>query len=148
MHEASVASAILKRATAIAESSTLSGDKKLIASEQSERQESNFEIVKIEINVGEFRNIDAESLQFAFSALRKDFRHTKNTELKIVSIKALASCADMEHKYIPCPSNYFSCTVCGAGIGSLLSGEELDIVDIEIEEIPLSNKLQTFNEVC
>ncbi|MDZ4836945.1 MAG: hydrogenase maturation nickel metallochaperone HypA [Candidatus Melainabacteria bacterium] len=132
MHEAAVALAILKRAVAAAEASAQKEEKAY--AETAENTAPIFDVVKIVVQVGEFRNIDAESLEFTFSALRKEFPRTQNTELELINIKAIALCSLQNHQFHPEPANYFSCTICGGGIQNLISGKELDIVNIEIEQ--------------
>lgn len=137
MHEATVASAILKRALATAETRAQKEKNAVRQSAVDEQQLGDsfdfFDVIEIVVNVGEFRNVDSESLEFAFSALRKDYSATKNTRLKVRNIPAIAACSVSNHEFHPESSNYFSCTICGGGIGELLSGNELDIVNISME---------------
>lgn len=132
MHEAAVALAILKRAVATLEARACAEEN--ATAETCDQAALIFDVAKIVVQVGEFRNIDSESLEFTFSALRKDFPQTQNTELEIRNIDAIAVCSVQNHEFHPLPANYFSCTICGGGIGKLLSGKELDIVNIEIEQ--------------
>lgn len=141
MHEATVALAILNRALAAVEARAHKETNTLDAvttsdtiAESDHNTPPIFDVVKIVVNVGEFRNIDSESLEFTFSALRKDFPLTQNTELEIRTIQAIASCSVQHHRFHPAADNYFACTICGGGIGKLLSGKELDIINIEMEQ--------------
>lgn len=120
MHEATIALAILKRTVAAVE-----------------RAENvlDMRVTRVVVNVGEFRNVDPESLEFAFTALRNDFEVAKNAELELRRINALASCSTAEHEFHPHPDNYFACTICGGGIMKMIHGEELDIVSIQMEEL-------------
>lgn len=137
MHEATVAAAILKRALAAAETRAIeekNADRSSVSDEgRFDKTQQFFDVVEIVVNVGEFRNVDPESLEFAFSALRKDSSATENTRLEIRNIPAIAACSLSSHEFHPEASNYFSCTTCGGGIGELLAGNELDIVNIMIE---------------
>lgn len=140
MHEATVALAILKRVLVASESRTQEEANKLSPSTaqdmimQSDKTEPIYEVTKIVVNVGEFRNIDSESLQFSFSALRKNFPLTINAELEVRTINAIAICSESNHEFHPDPDMYFCCTTCGGGIERFLSGKELDIINIEMEE--------------
>lgn len=125
MHEATVALAILKRATETVE-------KRM--NRDAHGEEDTIHVSKIVLQIGEFRNIDSESLEFSFSALRKDFPMMETTELEIKEIKAIALCSNQNHEFHAQPVNYFSCTTCGGGIGKLLTGKELDIINIEMEQ--------------
>ena len=140
MHEATVALAVLKRAVEAVEKrssieSSVANDDGYTKLEidRATEQQLTFRVIKITLNVGEFRNIDSESLQFTFSALRKEFALTHHTQLEIRCIPALALCTTANHEFHPEPENCYSCTTCGGGIGKFISGKELDIVNIEIE---------------
>ncbi len=133
MHEATVALAVLKRAVQAVENRSKIDDDTIREFDSKTEEKLSLRVVKITLNVGEFRNIDSESLQFTFSALRKEFALTHHTQLEIRSIPALALCTTAYHEFHPEPDNCYSCTICGGGIGKFLNGKELDIVNIEIE---------------
>ncbi|MBX9670440.1 MAG: hydrogenase maturation nickel metallochaperone HypA [Candidatus Obscuribacterales bacterium] len=142
MHEAAVAHAILRRALqTVYPPSSATDDLVRCASRIDENEgalekEPDINVIRILIDVGEFRNIDPESLEFAFTSLRKEFASTRNAKLEIRPVKALAICTIHEHEYRPTADQYFSCTSCGGGIKKLILGEELNIVSIEIENKP------------
>lgn len=115
MHEAKIASLILEKAN-----SKLS-------------EFSNVEEVKcIELMVGRFRNVDTESLNFAFDALKSEKKFFENTVLKIDEIEAVAICENNGHSYVIEFQNGFACPKCGSGIGTLKSGQELEIRKIQL----------------
>ena len=115
MHEAKIASLILEKA-----------DKRLC-------QFSNIEEVRcIELVVGKFRNIDSESLSFAFDALKGEKKFFEKTILKIEEIDAIALCENNGHAYAIEFRSGFACPICGSGIGSLKSGQELEIRKIQL----------------
>ncbi len=142
MHEAAVAHAILRRALQTVYPPSSAKDDLVRCSSRIDEnagaleKEPDINVIRILIDVGEFRNIDPESLEFAFTALRKEFASTRNAKLEIRPVKALAICTIHEHEYHPTPDQYFSCTSCGGGIKKLILGEELNIVSIEIEDKP------------
>ncbi len=139
MHEATVAIAILTKA-----SEALSNR---FAAELASMGNSNLKaeglghphtsgkprVVSIKVEIGEFRNIDPESLTFAFESLRKDSQELKDASLKINLVEARAVCAQ-KHEYHPLPDSYFACTICGGSLETMLRGEELNITGIELQD--------------
>lgn len=81
----------------------------------------------VHIVIGEFRNVDPQSLEFAFDALKTSSPACNKCRLQIEIQTALAHCASSSHSYRPSLDNGFRCTECGAGIGSIERGEELEI---------------------
>ncbi len=130
MHEATIADAILKKAIAIArQEAALSGD--IVERESDEKNYQLFSIVSITIRLGEFRNVDPESLQFVFGALRKDLEMTANASLKIERVPTMAYCRGNRHRFHPEISNYYGCSECESGIDEIIEGNELYIVLVE-----------------
>ncbi|HEY9732580.1 MAG TPA: hydrogenase maturation nickel metallochaperone HypA [Drouetiella sp.] len=116
MHEASIARAILQSATSKLNSTPNAVQLKLV-----------------QIEVGEFSNVDSESLQFAFDNMRELFQGASACELQIDAIQAQAICQNHNHLYRPDFEHAFCCTICGSGIGKLLRGEELNIINMRLE---------------
>jgi Zn finger protein HypA/HybF involved in hydrogenase expression len=87
-------------------------------------------VESISVRVGEFRNVDVQSLEFAFDGLKADYIGFGDTRLVVKTIPALAVCQNNEHHYHPRYDNGFRCDVgdCGSGIGLLEEGEELDVI--------------------
>lgn len=113
MHEATLAKDILERVV------------KLNTSEAP--------IGTVYLRVGEFRNVDRESLIFAFNAMRTFYACIVNAELLIEEVPLEAVCKD-GHKYSPTAKLYFACPECLGPIGKIISGQELDIVALEVKE--------------
>ena len=110
MHEASIAHSILQ-----------------IASSRAARYDnSNVDIIRIE--VGSFRNVDPESLLFAFDSMKQDVKFCQKSSLEIKLVQATAVCQSLAHAYKPDASSAFRCPECNAGMGSLLTGEELSVM--------------------
>lgn len=80
----------------------------------------------VHVAIGEFRNVDPQSLEFAFDSL-KTGTDCRACRLQIEIQTALARCASSNHSYRPSLENGFRCTECGAGIGCMERGEELEI---------------------
>ncbi|MCW5821439.1 MAG: hydrogenase maturation nickel metallochaperone HypA [Cyanobacteria bacterium TGS_CYA1] len=115
MHEAKIASLILEKA-----SNKLS----LLAYAN--------EVKSIQLAVGKFRNIDTESLSFAFDALKSENRIFERTTLIIDEIEAVAICQKNGHSYSIDFTSGFACPICGGGIGRFESGQELEIRKIQL----------------
>ncbi len=97
----------------------------------------------VEVLFGEFRNVDAESVSFAFDNMKALFPGCLNCQLSINTIHASARCKDSEHLYRPQAENAYRCPSCGSGIGKLFQGEELDVVNVIVEvDTPLKEKRQ------
>lgn len=115
MHEAKIASLILEKAS----------------NKLSEFAYVN-EVKSIELVVGKFRNIDIESLNFAFDALKSEKKFFEKTILQIEEIDAIAICEKNGHSYAIDFESGFACPLCGAGIDKLRSGQELEIRKIQL----------------
>ncbi len=94
---------------------------------------SNAVALKVSVILGEFRNVEAESVQFAFDNMKVFYSGVENCQLEASTIVSLAKCKDSDHKYHPEPQLAYRCPLCGAGIGRLLQGEELDVVNVVVE---------------
>lgn len=116
MHEATIAHSILEIAT-----------DKYTATPHSRG------VLKVDIIVGEFRNVDLESLQFAFDNLRSFYNGCTDCQLSADLIEAKALCLTHRHRYSPQFKTGFRCPDCGGPIGKLLCGEELDVIGITLE---------------
>lgn len=89
--------------------------------------------VGVQVAIGEFRNVDFDSLQFAFDNLKQDYRGCGECVLHPTLIQAVASCHVGRHNYHPEMASAFACNQCASGIGKLISGTELDVIGITLE---------------
>jgi len=115
MHEAKIASLILNKT-----------NERLSGYEDCKRVEL------IKIAVGKFRNVDNESLQFAFESLKSDFFYLKEAKLEIEEIEIAVLCEKNEHRYIVDFAHEVRCPECGSGVGKFETGQELEIRKIQI----------------
>lgn len=92
----------------------------------------NEAIKSIKVRIGAFRNVDPESLLFAFQSLKGESDLTRDCDLLIEPVSAVARCSISGHEYHPLAEEYYCCTICGGGIGELICGKELDIVEVKI----------------
>ena len=123
MHEASIAQSILQ-----------------IVTEKFEATPHSSAALSVHIIVGQFRNVDIASLQFAFDSLRGLYRGCQNCQLEAELIEAKAICLEQKHRYAPDFNHGFACTICRGPIGKLVCGEELDVVNITLEANTISKE--------
>ncbi len=123
MHEATIAESILK----------------IAARKLSENPEADA-VGSIELRIGEFRNVEMESLAFAFDSLKGLYKGFGGCMLYCNTVKAAAVCRRFGHKYHPDFSLSYCCPDCGSGIGKLIKGEELEIVKLSL--LALNSKEQ------
>lgn len=123
MHEATIAQSILN-----------------IISKKLQDTPNTALVSSVHIIIGEFRNVDDESLRFAFDNLKGLYDGCSSCVLETEIIGATANCRGSNHLYHPNPANAFRCTECGDGIGSLVCGEELDVIQIALQSIANEEK--------
>jgi hydrogenase nickel insertion protein HypA len=100
-------------------------------------QNPNTEALSIKVAVGAFRNVEEETLQFAFDALKLERPGCEHCTLVINKIGLVAKCAENQHEYAPRVETYYRCA-CGSGMGEIVRGKELDVVECEL--IPIKEE--------
>ena len=85
----------------------------------------------VRLRVGPFAGIVPDSLKFCFAAITGDTDMAK-AELLIEQTPLAASCRDCGNKS-EVENFIFRCTACGGENLEIVSGKELEIVEIEIE---------------
>ena len=114
MHELSIASAILDT----------------LENELAKRPGARF--TKVGLKIGELSGIDPDCLEFGFSALVKD-SHWDPLTLEIERVPRRQRCPKCAHEWRV--ENYNTeCPACGELGTETLSGEELNIAFVEVEE--------------
>jgi len=89
-------------------------------------------VAKIHLKIGKLSALVPESLRFCFEIAAKDTA-LEHAVLAIEEMPVIAKCKDCLHQWtIEGPA--FSCEKCKSGAIELLSGRELDIHSIEIED--------------
>ncbi len=85
-------------------------------------------VVRVQAQIGAFRNVDPDALSFAFNAMKQDYAGCQEAQLELLLVPALAVCQEQSHNYNPSAEYGFRCRKCNSGIGELITGEELNVV--------------------
>jgi hydrogenase nickel incorporation protein HypA/HybF len=114
VHELSIATAILES----------------VEKEAAQRQGSR--MLTVGLRIGELSGIDSDSLTFGWEAITRGTCH-EELKLKIKSIAWLNCCEKCQHTF-QVVDYQTRCPACGNVQTDLVSGDELEITYIEIEE--------------
>ncbi|MFO7715622.1 hydrogenase maturation nickel metallochaperone HypA [Desulfosarcina sp.] len=87
---------------------------------------------RINLQVGKLSAIVADSLRFCFDLVVKN-TPLEGAELAIEEVPVVARCKDCQNRWTV-KEAVFTCPSCRSGAVDLLSGRELDIQSIEIED--------------
>lgn len=89
-------------------------------------------VKEIRLKLGEFSNVVADSLLFAFESLKDDY-NLNDSELVIQPVKFEIECRECgavtTNKY-----GLRECVICGSVNTKVLSGEELLVTEIELKD--------------
>jgi len=89
-------------------------------------------VEKVNLKVGKLSAIVVDSLEFCFNLVVKDST-LEGVELVIEEVPVVARCKECQHQWTV-DDPVFTCEKCQSGAIDILSGRELDISSIEIEE--------------
>lgn len=103
-----------------------------IAEEAVPAEMAGVRIQRIHLKVGQLSAVVPDSLRFCFEVAAKD-TIADGAELAIEEVKVNARCKDCMHEW-SVDEPVFVCPACDSGNIDLLSGRELNIESIEIEE--------------
>lgn len=101
---------------------------------------ANANAQQVNVLFGEFRNVEPESVSFAFDNMKNFYPGAEHCRLSISTITAVAKCKDNGHRYHPEAEGAYRCPDCKSGIGTLVQGEELDVVNVVVEVIQESQE--------
>jgi hydrogenase nickel incorporation protein HypA/HybF len=87
---------------------------------------------RVNLKVGKLSTIVPDSLRFCFGVVA-DKTNVAEAELAIEEVPVQARCGDCGLEWT-IDSTVFTCPSCGKGNTELLTGRELDIVSIEIDD--------------
>jgi hydrogenase nickel incorporation protein HypA/HybF len=103
----------------------------LVKSEIARAGYPNARVASVSVRIGALRGVVADSLQFAFQALRVG-TPLENARLQIEHTPVAGVCRTCGAPFQP-KDPIFICDQCGSGDIELQSGSELDLTAIEIE---------------
>ncbi len=87
------------------------------------------------VRVGRLSGVVADSLQFCFGAVVAGTRWS-GADLAIESVPAVSECKDCSHRFA-IDDAAFLCPSCGGSSIALVSGTELQVVEVELADDPL-----------
>jgi len=90
-------------------------------------------VKSVRLRVGPFAGVVPDSLKFCFDALSGDAGMT-NAALQIEHTQLAASCRDCGNKS-EVKNFVFLCSACGGGNLEIISGNELEVVEIELGDL-------------
>lgn len=90
-------------------------------------------VERVNLRVGKLSAVVPDSLRFCFDILIRD-TPLVNASLNIQEVPVSARCGDCGHAWIA-ERPEFLCPRCGGGAVQLLSGQELEIVSIDIADV-------------
>jgi hydrogenase nickel incorporation protein HypA/HybF len=100
--------------------------------QQSVPEELAPDVRKVRIRVGQFAGVVPDSLEFCFSVIVGETK-MKQAILCIEQPPLMSECRECKHRFQIEEYN-FRCPSCGSANLELISGKELEIVDIEVAE--------------
>jgi hydrogenase nickel incorporation protein HypA/HybF len=100
--------------------------------QQSVPEELAPDVRKIRIRIGQFAGVVPDSLEFCFGVLIGESK-MKQAVLCIEQPPLMSECRDCKHQFKVEDCN-FRCPSCESANLELISGKELEIVDIEVVE--------------
>ncbi len=113
MHEASLVSALAENLLALM------------------RREKAKRIVKFQVALGELSGVDREAFEMAYQALQTVLPELRETEMEILIIPGKFRCQSCGKEF---EGDYFSaCPGCGEYQKQILSGEDLELREVELE---------------
>lgn len=90
------------------------------------------QVVSVRVRVGALRLVVPEVMEACYKAATLD-TSLAGSQLELETVSATARCKQCQQLF-PVEDNWFECPHCHAAGGELLSGQELDLVNIELEE--------------
>jgi len=115
MHEASIAMGLIDSLSKIAE------------------KEGAKKVLKVRVRIGKLSGVVVDSFVFAFNALKLQHRYLKGADLKVEEVPTVYRCKACGEEFTAETVYFPECPRCGSVELELLSGEELELVDVELE---------------
>ena len=89
-------------------------------------------VLAVHVRVGQLRQVVPETLQFCYEAATRD-TVLAGSQLEIEKVPATARCRECRAEFAV-EENWFECPRCQSAGAELLTGRELDLISIELEE--------------
>jgi hydrogenase nickel incorporation protein HypA/HybF len=100
--------------------------------QQSVPPEQAADVRKIRLKIGKLSGVVAESLDFCFNVMIGE-TEMKRAVLEIEHVPIMALCRECGNRF-PIDELDFTCSACKSTQIEMLSGKELEIVEIELED--------------
>ena len=123
MHEMSIVEALLEAVQRA----------RVDALRRESRVHSDGRVLAVHVRVGGLRQVVPETLQFCYEAATRD-TSLAGSRLEIERVPATARCRECRAEFAV-EDNWFECPRCQTVGAELLTGQELDLTSIELEEL-------------
>jgi len=97
------------------------------------RNRSDARVLAVHVRVGKLRLVIPETLQFCYDAATRA-TSLAGSRLEIENVPATARCRECRAEFAV-EENWFECPRCQTVGAELLTGKELDLTSIELEEL-------------
>jgi len=89
-------------------------------------------VTKVFAKIGRLSGVESDSLLFAYDAIKEEYDLIKDSSLIIENVPVTGKCCScgVTDTY---EEMFFACSACGAYDVQLLTGEEMNITEIEVE---------------
>jgi len=89
-------------------------------------------VTTVRLKIGDLSGVEIDSLAFCFDTVKNEHQMTSTAELHIENIPIRIRCEKCRDEFST-TGHLVTCPSCGGFNTRLLAGEELEIVDFEIE---------------
>jgi hydrogenase nickel incorporation protein HypA/HybF len=97
------------------------------------KREKAKRVMKVKVRIGKMSGVVIDSFQFAFEALKSENPLTEIAELVIEECPLIYECQDCGNRFESDNIYFPECPECGSLTLKTVSGEELEISNVELE---------------
>jgi len=97
------------------------------------RENNAKRITRVTLKIGKVAGIVTDSLQFAFDAVKLEHPELLTAEVTINEVPLVYECNDCDKSFEAADFHFPACPECDSYNLTLISGEEQDIVNVELE---------------
>ena len=97
------------------------------------RENNARKITTVSLKIGRMSGIVVDSLKFAFDAVKLEHPLLSSAEMQIEEVPLVYECNSCKNVFQPDETYFPSCPECKSYSLKLLSGEEMDIANLEVE---------------